>query len=384
MSDTWWIDEGELLEEQLEVLGKDLNIDLLLSGPPGSGKTNLLLLRANHLFLSQPGSEFYIICFTSLLQKFIRTGSSIYSFPENRIITQMKLFEQVLGDHGKLPRRTVGCTYKEREAQLKSAMVSLMSDGLAKESFPILLIDEAQDYSKLDFSIFKHLAKNISCAGDIRQEIYDTGKNSKSWMEEHEWHDSVNLKYHHRVAPAILEVADKIMLGKFHHQPMIGTHQYKGEPGFVEVLGGLDLEKQINTAAPKIEKQLNVYPGKLIGILIPLKDQINEVYEKLSAIPGLTGKVTNAMSSEFNPSLPIWVSTVHSSKGLEFRSVHIFAADTFSEFREHERRVAFMAVTRAKTALNIYHNAPLHAFFASALAKPNTKKVSLGNIFGKK
>lgn len=49
MSGTWWIDESELLDEQIRVLEEDLDSDIILKGPPGSGKTNLLLLRANHL-----------------------------------------------------------------------------------------------------------------------------------------------------------------------------------------------------------------------------------------------------------------------------------------------------------------------------------------------
>lgn len=89
------------------------------------------------------------------------------------------------------------------------------------------------------------------------------------------------------------------------------------------------------------------------------------------------------MSRDFDPTLPIWVSTVHSSKGLEFRCAHVVAADLFAEFHEHERRVAFTAVTRAKTALAIYHDQPLHPFFASALAKKNAEKISVKQLFGK-
>lgn len=382
MSDTWWVDEGDLFEEQLDVLGQDLELDLLLSGPPGSGKTNLLLLRANHLVLARPDAEFYIICLTRLLQKFIRTGSSIYSFPENRIITQMKLFEQVLGDHNRLPPRMPGESYSEREATLKTAMLSLMADGIGENSFPMLLIDEAQDYSDVDFGIFNYLAKNISCAADLRQGIYEVGNEQSPWIDKYEWQASIKLKYHHRVAPAILEVADKIMQGKFNHKAMMETHQYKGEPGSVEVLGGVDLESQLDAALPKIIKQVNVYPGKLVGILVPRKNQIESIVSKLSNSPDLNGRVTNAMSKYFDPALPVWVSTVHSSKGLEFRSVHIISADSFADFRQYERRVIFTAITRAKTTLNIYHDAALHVFFSSALAKPSAEKVSVKKMFG--
>lgn len=383
MSGTWWVDENDLLPEQLEVLGEDLPKDLILSGPPGSGKTNLLLLRANHLILAMPEAEFYIICFTGLLQNFIRTGAHLYSFPENRIITQRKLLEQVLGDHGCLPQRKAGESYGERDKALKSAMDKMMKSGAGRHAFPVLFIDEAQDYSDVDLEIFRYLAKNLSCAADMRQGIYGAGSAGTPWLEGHAWDASIKLQFHYRIAPAILEVADKIMAGKFNHEPMLETHQYKGDPGTVDVVAGIGLTDQIKTAIQKIIKQLAVYPGQIIGILVPHREDVEKVVQQLHNFPGLAGKTTNAMSRDFDPTLPVWVSTVHSSKGLEFRCVHVVAADQFAEFREHERRVAFTAVTRAKTSLTIYHDQPLHAFFASALAKPNAEKITVKQLFGK-
>ncbi|WP_418320467.1 ATP-binding domain-containing protein [Piscinibacter sakaiensis] len=383
MSGTWWVDENDLLPEQLQVLSVDLAEDMLLSGPPGSGKTNLLLLRANYLMLATPDAEFYVICFTGLLQNFVRTGADLYLFPANRIITQRKLLEQVLGDHGSLPKRESGESYQKRDAVLKSAMEELMKTGAGRNSFPVLFIDEAQDYSDVDLEIFRYLAKNLSCAADLRQGIYGAGSAGTPWLKSHAWHAPITLQLHYRVAPAILEVADKIMDGKFDHKPMLETHQYKGDPGNVEVVAGMGLADQIKSAIPKIVKQIAVYPGQIFGVLVPLRKDVEQVVDLLLAAAELSGQVTNAMSKDFDPTLPVWVSTVHSSKGLEFRGVHVVAADTMAEFREHERRVVFTAVTRAKTALNIYHDQPLHAFFAAALAKPNTNKISIKNLFGK-
>lgn len=383
MSGTWWVDEGDLLDEQADVLEVDLYKDLMLSGPPGSGKTNLLLLRANHLVLTAPDKEFYIICFTSLLQNFIRTGAGLYAFPENRIITQHKLYEQVLADHGFLPPRKHSESYADRAESLKSALTSMMKAGVGKHAYPVLFIDEAQDYSGEDLKIFKYLAANLTCAGDLRQGIYSVGETGVSWIADHPWDEEIALTFHHRVAPAILEVGDKMMDGKFGHQPMLETHQYKGDPGSIEVVPGIGLDEQIKTMIPKVGKQLALYPNQIIGVLVPQKEDVPHVVAQLSADPALAGRVTNAVSSSFDSTAHVWVSTVHSAKGLEFRCAHVVAADLFRKFLDHERRVAFMAVTRAKTALTIYHDKPLHAFFAAALARPNPAKVTTRNLFGK-
>lgn len=383
MSDTWWVNEGQLMDEQLEVLGEEVEQDVLLSGPPGSGKTNILLLRANHLFIASPDTEFYIVCFTKLLQNFIRLGAHQYHYPANRIVTQQKLFEQVLADYGTLPSRIPGQTYDERNKVLKQAMCQLMSTNAGKGAYPVLFIDEAQDYSELDLSIFRYLARHLNCAADLRQSIYGEGATGEAWLANHNWGSSIALKYHHRVAPAVLEVADKVMNGKFGHEPMLETHQYKGDTGDVEVQAGIGFNEQIEAAATRIAKQLNVYPGQLVGVMVPLRDNVGAIVDALSEETELAGLVTNCLASDFDSTKPVWVSTVHSAKGLEFRCCHILTADDFARFTKYERRAVFTAITRAKTALSIYHREDLHPFFAAALAKKSGKKIAIHNLFGK-
>jgi superfamily I DNA/RNA helicase len=259
-----------------------------------------------------------------------------------------------------------------------------MATGRGQHTYPILFIDEAQDYSAKDFEIFRYLAKNLSCAADLRQGIYNVGEDGAPWLYKHNWGASIALQFHYRVAPSILEVADKVMAGKFEHQEMLSTHQYTGDPGNIEVLGGIGVGDQIREMTSRLIRQLEVYPGQAIGVLVPNRKSVQEMVEQLAHIPELFGQVTNAMVSDFEPTYPIWVSTVHSAKGLEFRCVHVVTADLLAQFGKHERRVVFMAITRAKTALTIYHDRPLHPFFASAVSRPNSQAVSIKNLFGKK
>lgn len=87
MLNTWWKDADELIaDEQSNLLDIDSEESLMIQGPPGCGKTNLLLLRANQLF---PGRfpEPYVVVFGSLLKTFIQMGGTQYKFPADKVVT---------------------------------------------------------------------------------------------------------------------------------------------------------------------------------------------------------------------------------------------------------------------------------------------------------
>lgn len=382
MSSTWWVGEEELLPEQEEVLSIELDKSILVSGPPGSGKTNLLLLRANHHFIAHPDTEFYIICFTGVLRGFIRTGASQYKFPSNRIITQTALFERILADNGKTIERVED--FEAYQELLTLAAEKLIEKGIGKSYFPTLFIDEAQDYSARQLSVIRHFAKQISCASDVRQGIYKHASSGVEWLCNHSWDEVVSLKFHHRNGPAILEVADKIMDGKFDHAPMLPTQQYRGDKSTVDT-ACMPLNDQLVDLRKRLLLQLGAFPNELIGVLTPRGYELNFIFDALNSDAALVGKFTNAHDRKaFDPDKPIWVSKVHSSKGLEFRCVHLISAEMVAKFHDHARRLAFTAVTRAKTSLAIYHEEELLPFFSAALAKPSKEKIKMSMLFGKK
>jgi superfamily I DNA/RNA helicase len=80
------------------------------------------------------------------------------------------------------------------------------------------------------------------------------------------------------------------------------------------------------------------------------------------------------------------VSTFHAAKGMELRALHLAACDELkSSFFLNNRRMTFTAVTRAKTAISVYHCNGLHGYFEAALqsVKPVPKPPSLEDLFGR-
>ncbi len=97
---TWWKNVDELVKEQADLLDIPQEKSLLIKGPPGSGKTNLLLLRANQLYLGDY-PNLYVVVFGSLLKSFIQIGGTQYKFPAEKIITHTSLFKMILRSEGK-------------------------------------------------------------------------------------------------------------------------------------------------------------------------------------------------------------------------------------------------------------------------------------------
>jgi len=84
METTWWTQPEELDEAQQEVVALDSDSDHLVLGPPGSGKTNLLVLRAAYLY-GAGYQNIAVLTFGRVLREFLVSGSTNYTFPSNKI-----------------------------------------------------------------------------------------------------------------------------------------------------------------------------------------------------------------------------------------------------------------------------------------------------------
>lgn len=386
MADTsWWVDANELDDEQSDVISLPPDGSYLVVGPPGSGKTNLLLLRASYLVRAQRPNV-VVLMFTRSLREFVVRGSSNYAFSEDKVRTILRWEQDLLRDHGIQVDRT-GKTFDEIRREHAEQLIRVFNQKPALEHhLDCVLVDEVQDCLPEEIDLFFRSARNVFLVGDSRQEIYATN----GILEKLDGRvNKRELSRHYRNGEAICRAADTI--GKnFGEPPLIGTCNYDETkaPSSVTFEACEDDAELAQNLAGRLSRQLKAYPDELLGVACPRNEDVNRVRAALTANnqtqPYLLdeGELFNPLDLEQR----IYVCTMHDAKGLEFRALHLAFAEHVSKMRSTQKRLAFTAVTRAKTSLTVYSTAPLPGYLEQARdqASPPKPPPKVRDLFPRK
>jgi superfamily I DNA/RNA helicase len=386
MDDTWWKGLGDLDDKQKLVMSLPLEGRYLIRGCPGSGKTNLLLLRANYAALAGVGAV-AVVVFNHTLQTFLIQGGDHYEFASDYILTSTQIFLRLLKQEGveiSLPQK-----FEESRKVLSDAVLKLVPQ-FSTPPYHSLFLDEAQDYTRDELEIFLAISENLFIAADSRQRIYG-GKNLIDDLQSKAT-QTITLEHHYRNGREICRLADAV--GKHFtegYEPVFESCNYdeSSNKSKVDVVcTGLD--QQVAQLVDRLGSQIKAYPNVLLGVLAPTRKGVHEIAAKLNAA-GLDQDLNVQLRDDdgyqdFVKGRQIWLSTIHSSKGLEFRAVHLMDCESLAKMGGNQKRIAYTGITRAKTSLTLYHQKPLPSYVAGALAEvvPKGKKVDLESVFGKK
>ena len=384
MSVTWWVGQDDLDEDQKAVITLPLDGGKLVVGPPGSGKTNLLLLRANYMYLAGH-KDILIIVFTRTLQEFIAMGGETYSFPVTKVQTCRSWQCDLLRQYGVSIEMPEG--FEEQRDYLLQQVNNLIDHhGLAK-IYDCILLDEAQDYRPDEIRIFEKLAQRLFAVADARQKIYE-GPDPFETLQE-VIGAPTRLRFHYRNGLKICQLADGIAKDTSTYGRLADTSNYDetSNPSVVEHFRCQDIDDQANRIIHKLDTQLKAYPDDMFGIVCPRREELLQLWSHISESE-LGPRATLQLGNEhepIRPDKPILVSTFHGIKGLEVRSLHMAGCDLLKKF-SHNRNIAYTVVTRAKTSLSLYHNGDIHGYLEAALAslEPPPELPNLLDVFGGK
>lgn len=353
---TFWAKQEHLDEFQSRaVLGIDEAASFLVKGPAGSGKTNILLLRARW-FRFKSLNEFKIIVFTGSLKKHVQEGCVDYGIPPDRVITCMQFFKELLGEYH-IDFVEEGDFELDR-AMLAGKVQSLIESKNVKPMYDALLVDESQDYMDTELRNLRKLARRLILVTDSRQSIYKT-THTLGLLESLVDDTVVELKYHYRSGLNLCIAADAILQDSANFESVRGGCKYDEitRPSSVKPFPCPDFSTQISRIIEKIRSQVDLYPDELIGVIFPKRDQVE--------------KFTAAFYSDVSISdkSRIRIETMHGAKGLEFRVVHIGGCEALPRMGPTQKRLAYTSILRGRTAVMIYFTGSIPGYLENALAR---------------
>lgn len=358
MNQTWWVKPEDLDEDQKDVLQALPEEDLLIIGPPGSGKTNILLLRANYVRSVAPRILF--ITFTRTLTEFLRSGPNVGradQIQKNEISTFMAWAIQFLKSNGRpIPK---GSSFSESRDAILEAVQSVIDEERTGNLYDVIFIDEVQDFLAAELNVLRSIAERVNAAGDSRQAIWDhkEGLPAVSSMIGR----TIELKKHYRIGRKICKFADRILPPKSGDPPMLEGCNYDeaARESNVSDVSCRDLQAQCDECVEKLRQQVRYIADEPILVLARTIDARDTFWSTIEDDDELGERAMVQQADEYQPFGPdslIRVMTVASAKGSEARAVHILCAD---EYGSDRRELAFTAVTRAKTEVTLYHSGPL-------------------------
>jgi len=373
MNNNWWRNPDQLDKFQRAFIGLPKSGKYSLEGPPGSGKTNLLLLRAQYI---AGGGEknVLIITFTNTLRNFIRSGIGGKGLiSSNQIQTYHSWAAKHVMEYLNFDKEIKGIAFNdEARIELLTKVQEANRKTPSHKLYDAIFVDEVQDLTVPELEALLCLSDKICICGDARQGIYKKDGfeiSDRLGLTKHK------LENHFRIGPRIARVADKLI-------PVPpGTVSLEGSSGYnVDELGESTArlhpcgsrDEQFTKMVDLIRVQLDAFNDDTIGILCGKKESVAELKERFDATDLADDVVFHGIdtNANFTSGKRIHVLTMHGSKGTEFRSVHMYGIEELADFPLNQTKLAYTAVTRAKTSLNAYRTGATSPKLESAFAEP--------------
>lgn len=379
---TWWLDISDLDDDQKEVIALPATGNYLILGPPGSGKTNLLLIRAEYLIRTKQPNLF-VLMYNEPLHDFVIRGGAQYDVPSSKIRKILSWELVLLREHGidvdDLPEGDLEAKRKE----LAEKILRLLDNNSHLEHhLECLLIDEVQDCSLEEIEVFFRCAKYVCFAGDDRQMIYS----SNSIIPEiRERVKTIELKTHYRIGHEICRAAD--VIGKAAgFSPILDTCNYKDANSKVQFFDCLNDEEQLKLIMESLTIQLTAYPDDLLAVVGPRKEDSNFLREQLEASALSPYILPRRKAGSDDANQRIYVAHLREIKGLEFRTIHLARMQYIHRLGSSQKRIAYTAITRAKTTASFYFTGKLPGYLEQArvVIEPPKPAPPLQDLFPKK
>lgn len=344
----WLLPRSELTPEQLRAIELPHTQHQVILGAPGSGKTQILLHRADELRrrLRVPDGRFRILVYTNVLKAYIRSSLDLLSLPLSTVTTFDDWCKSFYEHHvsQRIPWDR-GNDRPDFDAIREAVAQKIASSAIKLPLYDFVLVDEGQDLPATSFEILRRVARHVTVCVDHKQQIYERGSSEGEILEALGLRRSnLVLLDAYRCSPYVARLAAQLLDSPEREQYLrqVRTHQTERETPLLYEAASFEDEKR---RLIEVLRQ-RLLTDQRVAVLFPLRRQVFGFAKALKAA-GIEVEIQNNM--DFSSGRPKLI-TYHSAKGLTFDSVLLprLVSGSFDQASpDRIRRLLFVAITRA-------------------------------------
>lgn len=236
---------------------------------------------------------------------------------------------------------------------LYGAFEGLKESGIIRH----VVVDEMQDYTPVQYAVLNRMFPcRKTILGDFGQSINPNHQNTLADLRQlYEEAAYVELNKSYRSTYEIMDFAKKVQKDA-KLEPMV---RHGDAPRVLCCGGKLEEIAQVEKLIDSFEKSGH----RSLGIITKTNREANALYEALAHTRKV--RLLSEDSRQFGGG--VFVTSIRMSKGLEFDRVILFDADGETYATEHDRRLLYIACTRAMHKLTLLHTGEPPEFVKGAL-----------------
>jgi superfamily I DNA/RNA helicase len=359
---TWLLPFSDLTPEQLKAVEMSPDQNRVVFGAAGSGKTQILIHRADYLAKTYkvPPERYRVFVFTNVIKEYIKSGTLFLGLPEETVSTFdhwcYLLYQNQISRTPPWIRSSNGRNRIDFEKIRFSILEKIQKTPELQKSMDFALVDEGQDLSPESFEILYLVARHVTVFTDRMQQIFADGASEDLILKTLGIKKrNVTLLGAYRNSPYVAQLASYFIADqklRSQYLAQINTHQQTRERPLCFMAKNFN-DEMVRLAETIRQRQLM---NERIGIIVPTNKQLfgystglkeRGIEIEKAAPPNKPGI---PVSFDFGNSTPK-IATYHSAKGLTFDTVLLprLVKDSFQWINEDHlrKRMIFVGIARA-------------------------------------
>lgn len=343
-------DFNALSAEQDDVLDLPLDSSVIVTGPPGTGKTIIAIWRAH--MMDKAGRPTLLLMYGKLLSTY--TGAAVTSTGLDGVVsTYHSWFPRFYKEsYGKPPPMLDRYTF-----DWAACRQEFMTSPIPKQQRRHIIVDEGQDMPRDFYLALSLVSSSMTILADENQRITNQQSTLDDIRAATNIGDTRTLMTNYRNARPIAEFAARFYTGLASGIPSLPPESKGGERPT------LSAHRNLNESIQQLLTYERTFANQSIGVLLPYTKQVKSFYNRLSSktknpvqgyLSGQDGKAFTLDFSRPGIKLVTWAS----AKGLEFDAVFL---PELQAFRGDPREDGFLMqmyvlASRAKQRLFLQYS----------------------------